>query len=290
MNQKLVQELSKEGQAVRRSCEVLGISRAGFYEARRRWAKPKGSCALSVQLREVFRASGGTYGRRRLQKALAEQGVKVGHYRLRRLMREQQLRSCWKHKFRYVGSGLPVSSVPENVLNRQFQPPAPNQAWVSDITYVPTRAGWLYLAVVLDLYSRKVVGWAMAQTLHADLVCRALEIAVTARQPAPGLIVHSDQGSQYTGAQYQALLRQHGFVPSMSRRANCWDNAVMERFFLNLKMERVWQRDYLSFNEAQCDVADYIVAFYNPHRLHSALGYRAPNSFEREREGFTQNT
>lgn len=282
MTQWVVEQLGKEGVSVRRSCEVLSVSRAGFYEARQRWRQPASGCALSVKLRAVFQASGGTYGRRRLKAALAEQGVKVGHYRIRRLMQEQALRSCWKRQFRYRVAGQTDAPLAPNVLNRQFQQTAPNRAWVSDITYIPTRQGWLYLAAVLDLYSRKVVGWAMGATLQAELVCRALKMAITTRNPPPGLIVHSDQGCQYTSEAYRALLTQHGLIYSLSRRANCWDNAVMERFFLNLKMERVWQRDYLNHNQAQCDVANYIVAFYNPKRLHSSLGYLAPNDFERE--------
>jgi len=168
------------------------------------------------------------------------------------------------------------------VLARRFNPSDPNQAWVSDITYIRTRNGWLYLAVVLDLYARKIVGWAMAPTLHAELVCTALQLAIAQRQPAPGLIVHSDRGSQYASALHQALLARHGLVGSMSRKGNCWDNAVMERFFLSLKTERVWQRDYANHNEATTDIASYIVGFYNSVRLHSKLGNLPPNAFEHQ--------
>jgi putative transposase len=168
------------------------------------------------------------------------------------------------------------------VLARQFTQLKANTAWVCDITYIHTRSGWLYLAAVLDLYSRKIVGWAMAPSMTAPLVCAALEMAVAQRCPPAGLVVHSDRGSQYASAEHQALLKHHGLVGSMSRKANCWDNAVMERFFLNLKMERVWQQDYANHAEAMRDVADYIVVFYNAVRLHSTLGNRSPNAFERE--------
>lgn len=151
--------------------------------------------------------------------------------------------------------------------------------------YIRTRTGWMYLAAVLDLYSRKIVGWAMAPTMPASLVCTALQMAIAQRQPAAGLIVHSDRGSQYASAEYQALLKRHELVCSMSRKGNCWDNAVMERFFLNLKMERVWRRDYANQGEAMRDVADYIVEFYNARRLHSTLGYQSPNAFERTSTG-----
>ena len=164
---------------------------------------------------------------------------------------------------------------PASLINRW-----PNQAWVSDITYIRTRSGWLYLAAVLDLHSRKIVGWAMAPEMPATLVCAALQMAIAQRNPCAGLIVHSDRGTQYASGAHQALLTKHGLVGSMSRKGNCWDNSVMERFFLSLKMERVWQRDYANHSEAIHDVADHIVNFYNAVRPHSKLGNLSPNAFE----------
>ena len=158
----------------------------------------------------------------------------------------------------------------------------PNQVWVCDITYIRTRSGWLYLAAVLDLHSRKIVGWAMAAAMPAALVCTALQMAIVQRNPAKGLTVHTDRGTQYASAEHQALLARHSLVGSMSRKGNCWDNAVMERFFLNLKMERVWQKDYANRAEATNDIADYIVGFYNSIRLNSNWANRHPNAFERE--------
>ena len=199
---------------------------------------------VSAQLKAEFVASGHVYGSRRLGAVLRAQGLYIGRHRVRRLLRENRLRALWRRKFVHTtesGHALPVS---DNLLARRFNPSDPNQAWVSDITYIRTRSGWLYLAVVLDLYARKVVGWAMAPTMHAELVYAALQLAIAQRRPAPGLIVHSDRGSQYASALHQALLARHGLVDSMSRKGNCWDNAVMERFFLSLKTERVWQRDY----------------------------------------------
>jgi putative transposase len=174
---------------------------------------------------------------------------------------------------------LPIAS---NVLNRHFNPAAPNMAYVSDIIYIRTGAGWLYLATVLDLYARKVVGWAMAPSMPAQLVCDALNMAIQQRQPAAGLVVHSDRGSQYASALYQDLLTEHGFICSMSRKGNCWDNAVAERFFLNLKMERVWQRQYANHAEAKADITDYVVGFYNCKRINSALGNLSPAAYERK--------
>ena len=282
MSYQLVEQLHKKAVTVERLCRVLGVSRSGYYGARQRAKLAPKACLVSTQLKAEFAASGRVYGGRRLGAVLRAQGLYIGRHRVRRLMRENRLRALWRRKFVHTtdsGHALPVSA---NVLARRFNPSGPNQAWVSDITYIRTRSGWLYLAVVLDLYARKVVGWAMAPTMHAELVCAALQLAIAQRQPAPGLIVHSDRGSQYASALHQALLARHGLVGSMSRKGNCWDNAVMERFFLSLKTERVWQRDYANHAEAVTDIADYIVAFYNSVRLHSKLGNLPPNAFEQQ--------
>ena len=277
-----VEQLHKKAIPVGRLCSVLGVSRSGYYGSRQRAKLAPKACLLSAQLKAEFAASGKVYGSRRLGAVLRSQGLRIGRYRVRRLMRQHRLRALWRRKFVHTtdsGHALPVS---DNVLARRFDPSGPNQAWVSDITYIRTRSGWLYLAVVLDLYARKVVGWAMAPSMHAELVCAALQLAIAQRQPAPGLIVHSDRGSQYASALHQALLSRHSLVGSMSRKGNCWDNAVMERFFLSLKTERVWQRDYANHAEAMSDIADYIVGFYNSVRLHSKLGNLPPNAFEHQ--------
>ena len=282
MSYQLVAELSEKAVTVGTLCRVLGVSRSGYYGSRQRAQAAPKVCAASVQIKAEFVASGRVYGSRRLAAVLRSRGLRIGRHRVRRLMREHRLRALWRRKFIHTtdsGHALPVS---DNVLARRFNPSLPNQAWVSDITYIRTRSGWLYLAVVLDLYARKVVGWAMAPTMHAELVCAALQLAITQRQPAPGLIVHSDRGSQYASALHQALLARHGSVGSMSRKGNCWDNAVMERFFLSLKTERVWQRNYANHAEAMTDIADYIVGFYNSVRLHSKLGNLPPNAFEQK--------
>jgi len=197
-------------------------------------------------------------------------------------MREAALHPVWKRKFIHTTDSRHDLPVAENLLNRKFEADAPNQAWVSDISYVRTRQGWLYLAAVMDLFSRKIVGWAMAPTMPTELVASALRRAMQQRKPAPGLLLHSDRGSQYASLEYQALLDQHSIRCSMSRKGNCWDNAVMERFFLNLKMERVWQRDYANHGEGQRDITEYIVGFYNNVRLHSKLGYLPPAAYERK--------
>ena len=262
-------------------CQALGVSRSGFYAARRSRETARTAIAERTALKAAFAASGGNYGSRRLSAALRAQGIGAGRYRVRGLMRQMGLRARWKRKFVHTTNSRHDLPVADNVLQRQFRPAAINQAWAADITYVRTAAGWLFLATVMDLYSRKIVGWSMAPHMQADLVCAALGKAVAARKPTSGLIVHTDRGSQYASEAHRKLLARHGLVASMSRKGNCWDNAVMERFFLNLKMERVWQRSYANHSEASADITDYIVNFYNATRLHSTLGYRSPNQIER---------
>ena len=261
-------------------CRALGVSRSGLYAARQRQRSAKQLSVLDVQAKAAFEASGQSYGSRRLSVELKAQGLAVGRYKARGLMRNNGLRARWRRKFTHTTDSRHSLPVAPNVLERQFTPEAPNQAWVCDITYVRTHSGWLYLAAVLDLFSRKIVGWAMAPSMPAQLVCSALSMAIASRCPPAGLVVHSDRGSQYASAEHSALLARHGLIGSMSRKGNCWDNAVMERFFLNLKMERVWQRDYANHAEAETDIADYIVGFYNGVRLHSTLGYCSPNQYE----------
>ena len=280
MSFRLIDEMQTKAIPVAQSCRVLGVSRSGFYqsEASRRSADGLQSecpcaCSFHGQPSKLWQPP---YG-----KELANRGVTAGHFKVRRLMRQVGLKPVWKRKFVHTTDSKHDLPIAANVLARRFNPAAPNKAYVSDITYVRTGAGWLYLAVVIDLYSRKVVGWAMAPSMPAKLVCDALHMAVQQRRPGPGLIVHSDRGSQYASAQYQAKLASHGFICSMSRKGNCWDNAVAERFFLNLKMERVWQREYANHAEATIDIAAYIVGFYNSERLHSVLGNLPPAVYER---------
>ena len=281
MSYQLIHQLQKEAIPVKQSCRVLAVSRSGYYAAQRRAAKPP-VCKASVHLKAAFAASQQSYGSRRLVTAMANAGFTIGRYKVRSLMRQAMLKPVWKRKFVHTTDSKHDLPVAANVLNRRFNPVAPNIAYVTDITYIRTGSGWLYLAIVLDLYARKVVGWAMAPSMPARLVCDALQMAVTHRRPSPGLIVHSDRGSQYASELYQNMLKQHGFVCSMSRKGNCWDNAVAERFFLNLKMERVWQRQYANHAEAKADITDYIVGFYNCTRINSALGNLPPAVYERE--------
>jgi putative transposase len=282
MSYALIGDLKKKAIPVSQACRALNVSRSGYYSATKASLAVPKVCAASVHLKAAFAASGRTYGSRRLCTALHARGITIGRHRVRSLMRANQLRSVWRRKFIHTTDSKHTMPVAANVLNREFARALPNQAWVSDITYIRTNSGWLYLAVVLDLHSRKIVGWAMASGMPATLVCTALQMAIAQRNPAPGLVVHSDRGTQYASSLHQALLTQHGLVGSMSRKGNCWDNAVMERFFLNLKMERVWQKDYANHAEAITDIADYIVNFYNAVRLHSTLGNLSPIAFEHQ--------
>jgi putative transposase len=276
---RVVDALQMKAITVQQSCRLLEVSRSGYYSVRSRSAKPL-LCKASVHLKAAFAASHQSYGSRRLVAALDIQGIQIGRYKVRSLMRQADLKPVWKRKFIHTTDSKHNLPIAQNILARQFNPVRPNAAFVTDITYIRTGTGWLYLAIVLDLYSRKVVGWAMAPSMPAQLVCAALQMAIQQRQPARGLIVHSDRGSQYASALYQALLAEHGFVCSMSRKGNCWDNAVAERFFLNLKMERVWQRTYANQAEARLDIISYIVGFYNSERLNSVLGNVPPSVFE----------
>jgi len=232
--QSLVQQWPKKAAEVKASthrlCQVFGISRSWLHERSKRIETPP-ACPLREAVQTVFNRSGKTYGSRRIHAELRAQGLSVGRYKIRQLMRTLALTARWRRPFIHTTDsqhGLPLA---DNLLDRRFQWTAPNQAWVSDITYVRTECGWLYLAAVMDLHSRKIIGWATSDSMPASLVCEALQMAIDLRKPNKGLIVHSDRGSQYASHLHRDLLKKHGFIQSMSRKGNCWDNAVMERFF-----------------------------------------------------------
>ena len=231
MSYQLVEDLQKKAGpqlavTVSQACRLLDVSRSGYYASAAAHQPRLGApvvCAASVHLRAAFTASHKAYGSRRLTTAMAERGLAMGRHRVRTLMRLNGLRPVWRRKFVHTTDSKHTMAVSGNVLNRQFAQALPNQVWVCDITYIHTCSGWLYLAAVLDLHSRKIVGWAMATAMPAALVCAALQMAIVQRNPAAGLIVHSDRGTQYASAEHQALLAKHGLVGSMSRKGNCWD-------------------------------------------------------------------
>jgi putative transposase len=263
-------------------CDTLGVSRAGFYAWHKRppSARQQRRDALLVAIRAIHTEVKERYGSPRLSKELARRGVPGCVNTVAQLMRDHDIRAKSARKFRHTTDSNHPLAVADNVLDRQFDPQRPNERWVTDITYVPTRQGWLYLAVVEDLYSRRVVGWAMANTMTSRLVVDALALAVQRRLPGEGLLAHSDRGSQYASEHYQRLLARHGITCSMSRRANCWDNAPMESFFASLKKELTHHEDYRTRDEARASIVEYIEMFYNPKRLHSSLGYVSPAEYE----------
>jgi len=264
-------------------CRVLRVVRSGYY----RWRKtPLGKrkmadLILSMHIKDIFEQSRDTYGSYRIHAELIDEGIRCGRKRVARLIRESDLEPKATRRFKVMTTDsnhkLPVAP---NLLNRNFTTEGTDQVWLTDITYVPTAEGWLYLAAVMDLYSRRIVGWAMSDSLHRQVVIDALQMALTIRQPPPGLMHHSDRGSQYASADYQALLTQFQMIGSMSRKGNCYDNAPMESFFGTFKTELTFHCDYATRNEARLDIFEYIEVFYNRYRRHSALGYKSPAKYE----------
>jgi putative transposase len=265
-------------------CAALGVSRSGYYEWRTRdeSARAKHTREIVAAIRASFVMSDRTYGSPRIWRELRAQGLHVGERRVARLMRKNQLVArARRRRWPKDAGDRPAHALAPNVLDRQFAAPGPNQRWAADFTYLWTDEGWLYVAVVLDLYSRYVVGWSMSPSMTSQLVIDALIMALWRRGKPQGVLHHSDQGSQYTSEDFQRQLAEHGIGCSMSRRGNCWDNAATESFFSTLKTERTDRRHYRSRDEARSDVFNYIEQFYNPHRRHSTLGYLSPAQYER---------
>ena len=264
-------------------CEALGVSRGGFHGwlTRPRSARSRSDEDLAAKVRASFLASDRTYGARRVWHDMIADGVACGRHRIERLMRLQGLRARPRRRRLPPDPGeRQATAVAPNMLDRSFEAPAPNRKWIADFTYVWTAEGWLYVAAVLDLFSRRVVGWSMSARMTAQLVTDALTMAIWRRGKPQALLHHSDRGSQYTSEQFQRLLADHGVTCSMSRSGNVWDNAAMESFFSSLKTERTARRTYRTRDEARADVFDYVECFYNPKRRHSTLGYLTPTEFE----------
>ena len=264
-------------------CRALKVSRSGYYA----WlVRPESerSChnqSLLSEIRIVYQRSRRSYGSPRVTKELRESGHCCGEQRVARLMRENGIKAKTVRKFRVTTNSKHNHTVAENLLARRFTVACPNSVWVSDITYIWTTEGWLYLAAVMDLYARRIVGWAMSHRIDGELTLSALRQALTHRRPKAGLIHHSDRGKQYAAGDYQTLLREHGVVCSMSRKGNCWDNAPMESFFGTLKQELVYQEQFVTRDEAKAKIFEYIEVFYNRQRRHSSAGSHSPVEFER---------
>jgi putative transposase len=264
-------------------CGALGVSRGGFYAwlTRPRSARSRRDEELGAKVRASFLASDRTYGARRAWRDLLAEGISCGLHKIERLMRLQGLRSRPRRRRLPPDLGeRQGSAVAANMLDRAFEAPAPNCKWIADFTYIWTAEGWLYVAAVIDLFSRRVVGWSMSAAMTAQLVTDALIMAIWRRGKPDALLHHSDRGSQYTSEQFQRLMADHGVTCSMSRSGNVWDNAAMESFFSSLKTERIARKVYRTRDEAKADVFDYIERFYNPKRRHSTIGYMSPVEFE----------
>lgn len=268
--------------SVKRMCDVLSVSRSGYYDWRRRPVSPRAqaNAVLLEQIRAIHLQRRQTYGAPRIHAELSAQGQPAGRHRIARLMRRHGLVAKMTRRFRLVARSKNNAPPAPNRLCAPFVVRQANRQWVSDMTFIPTRAGWLYLAVVLDLYSRKVVGWAMDLRITSGLVCEALRMAIRMRRPDPGTVVHSDQGSQYASFEYQRLLTDAGLLASMSRKGCCYDNAVVESFFHTLKTELVDFEDYHTRDQARSSLFEYIEVFYNRMRRHSTLKYLSPMQFE----------
>jgi putative transposase len=263
-------------------CRVLKVSRSGFYDWRTRALsrRVKANASLLTRIRAIHDRAHENYGAVKTWRALRDMGERCGRHRVARLRQIHGIAAKRLRRFRAAYAARNNDAPAPNLLARDFSAPAPDRAWVGDMTFIPTRAGWLHLAVLLDLYSRRVVGWAMHERANQRLATDALTMAITHRRPAPGLIHHTDQGVLYAAAAYRAILTEHGMIASMSRKGNCHDNAVAESFFSNLKNELTWHCTFQSRDEARAAIFDYIEVFYNRQRLHETLDYVSPMRYE----------
>ena len=271
-------------------CKILRISRSRYYG----WLKNSSSDKAKIdiillqRIKDVFVEGRMLYGTRKIKHRLEQRGVVISRKRIARLMQVGGLQRKTKRKFRVTTNSKHGLSISPNLLKRQFHVTAPNHVWAGDITYIPTQNGWLYLATVMDLYSRKIVGWSMDTNMKASLVNNAITMAIWQRRPAKGLIWHSDRGSQYCAKSHREILKDHGIVQSMSRKGDCWDNATSESFFSILKRELVELSNFVNQKEASAAIFEYIEVFYNKIRAHSTVGYLAPIEFEENKKTFKQ--
>jgi transposase InsO family protein len=261
----------------------MEVSRSGYYAWRRRVPSRRQleTVRLDIEIKAVYQAHKGRPGSPKIASELRERGIKVSRNRVASRMREMGLKSRTRRKFRVTTNSRHKYPVAANLLQRDFRSDHPNRVWVSDITYVWTREGWLYLTVFIDLFSRSVVGWSVSASLGHEMVVKALKRAVRRRQPPKGLIIHSDRGVQYASSDFRQALNFHGFVQSMSRKGDCWDNAVAESFFKTIKTELIYQNTFFTRDQAKKDIFEYIESYYNGIRKHSTLGYKTPIQYER---------
>ncbi len=266
-------------------CEALAVSKSGYFAWRAGREAPRRSRdrALSVHIQAIHQQSRKTYGSPRIHHELKEQGMAVGKKRVARLMKAAGIAVLPLRRFVTTTDSDHEQPIAPNVLEQDFSASAPNERWVTDITYIPTDEGWLYLAAIMDLHSRRIVGWAMEATMHSSLVLKALDMAVTNRRPSAGLIHHSDRGSQYASEGYRSALTSHGMIASMSRRGCCYDNAAAESFWHTLKNELIYRTSFQTRDQARTEIFDYIEVFYNRTRRHTSIGNLSPVDFELQR-------
>ncbi len=270
--------------SIGRMCQALSVSRSGYYAwlGRSEPRRFRRNRRLLIDIKAVFRASRQNYGSPRVYAALRAQGISCSVNRVARLMRVEGIRARRRRRFKpRTTDSTHVHPVASNLLARQFRVDGADRVWMADITYIATQEGWLYLAVIIDLYSRFVVGWSMSARVTSQLTIDALTMALQRRRPTPALVHHSDRGSQYASGDYRIVLQKHKIISSMSRKGNCYDHAPVESFFGTLKTELIHHRKYRSRAEAKADIFDYLEVFYNRQRLHSSLGYKSPAAFER---------
>lgn len=265
-----------------RLCRLMGVTDRGLraWKCRLPSLRQRHDMVILAHIREQHRLSLGSYGRPRMTEELNELGIRVGQRRVGRLMRQNGIRVVRSCKFKRTTDSDHAFNIAPNLLQQDFTASAPNEKWAGDITYVWTREGWVYLAVIIDLYSRRVVGWAISNRMKQDLAIRALNMAISLRRPASGCIHHTDRGSQYCAHEYQKLLRRQGFRVSMSGKGNCYDNSVVESFFKSLKAELIWRRGWRTRRDVEIALFEYINGFYNPRRKHSTLAWKSPMAFE----------
>jgi len=267
---------------IRRMCKVLGVKSGSYYAWIRRpeSERKQEKTILITKIQEVHKTSKGLYGSPKIYKALKAQNIRCSENRIAKLMQENAIKAIIRKKFRAKSKVINSSHASENLLKRDFAVQQINTVWVTDITYIPTRLGWMYLCVFMDLFSRKIVGWSMANHMRTEMVIAALRMACHNRNPDKGLIIHSDQGSQYGSHEFRQVLSALGIIQSMSGRGNCWDNACAESFFHLLKTELIQFMNYSSYEDAKISIFEYLEVFYNRYRIHSTLGYQSPVDYE----------
>lgn len=275
---------NKRSHKVRRMCLVLGVSPSGYYDWQGRSPSQRKvrEVGLLDEIRRIHRDSHESYGTIKVWKALSAAGLACGKHRVARLRRQHGIETKRRRQFRITTQSRHTRWVAPNLLERKFSADRPNEVWVGDVTYIQTRSGWLYLAVLLDLYSRKVIGWSMAERNNRQLVLNALQMAVEMRRPVPGTVHHTDQGALYGSDEYRGRIRQSGLIASMSRKGDCWDNAVAESFFSTLKNELMIGRTFWNRDHARTEIFKFIEVFYNRQRLHQTLGYITPEMMEQK--------